>query len=323
MKIIVTHDLFANIPNPMQAGQIAYATDINKYYGSDGISNFAFTTLGLANPLIINDLNVNNQDLNFVKLLTLNSEIDGWNSGVPQLINWKLGAAHKITLTQNVTLTFEGYGKDIVPAMTSNITPSGVASASDHIDAFDAWKVFDNILEGYTSSWVVYAAPWPAWIQYQFPIAKTILVYSLLTPSVTFAPGSFPRNWTLQGSNNGTDWTILATVTNGFSAGENLTKKYFSVTNPDSYTYYRLNVTFNISNAGYLDLQEMELIETDFNDPCFLTLKLIQDATGSRTVTWPETVKGTITVAAAANAVTIIQFYFDGTYYWPMSVAAF
>lgn len=54
--------------------------------------------------------------------------------------------------------------------------------------------------------------------------------------------------------------------------------------------------------------------------PTTLLLKLVQDATGSRTATWPATVKwqsGTApTLSTAASAVDIISFYYDGTNYY-------
>jgi hypothetical protein len=49
--------------------------------------------------------------------------------------------------------------------------------------------------------------------------------------------------------------------------------------------------------------------------PCDLTLRLIQDATGGRTVTWPADVKwqgSAPTINSAADAVTVIHFYYDG-----------
>lgn len=53
---------------------------------------------------------------------------------------------------------------------------------------------------------------------------------------------------------------------------------------------------------------------------CNLTLKLIQDSSGSRTVTWPSSVKwkgGTgPTLTSTASAVDIVAFYYDGTYYY-------
>jgi hypothetical protein len=54
--------------------------------------------------------------------------------------------------------------------------------------------------------------------------------------------------------------------------------------------------------------------------PARVQLKLVQDATGSRTATWPAAVKwpgGTApTLSTAANAIDIITFYYDGTNYY-------
>lgn len=52
----------------------------------------------------------------------------------------------------------------------------------------------------------------------------------------------------------------------------------------------------------------------------FLQLRVIQDATGSRTITWPASVKwagGTApTLTTTANAIDLIRFYYDGTNYY-------
>ena len=56
------------------------------------------------------------------------------------------------------------------------------------------------------------------------------------------------------------------------------------------------------------------------SNPCNILLKLIQDGTGSRTATWPSTVKwpsGTApTLSTGAAAIDIIGFYFDGSDYF-------
>lgn len=56
---------------------------------------------------------------------------------------------------------------------------------------------------------------------------------------------------------------------------------------------------------------------TEPNGPCNLILKLVQDGTGSRTVTWPADVLwpgGTApTLTTTASAVDIVSFYYDGT----------
>ncbi len=54
--------------------------------------------------------------------------------------------------------------------------------------------------------------------------------------------------------------------------------------------------------------------------PCNLVLKLVQDGTGERTVTWPATVKWAIgtkpTLTTTPNAIDIVSFYYDGTNYY-------
>ena len=61
--------------------------------------------------------------------------------------------------------------------------------------------------------------------------------------------------------------------------------------------------------------------------PCSLILKLVQDATGSRTVTWPAAVHwsgGTApTLTTTASRVDIISFYYDGTTYFGTSTLNF
>lgn len=61
--------------------------------------------------------------------------------------------------------------------------------------------------------------------------------------------------------------------------------------------------------------------------PCHLQHKLVQDATGSRTVTWPATVKwaggSAPTLSTAANAVDIIGLWWDGTNYWGVASLGF
>lgn len=273
--------------------------------------------LPLAGGALVGPLVMDNMEIQLVKLLTLHGEVDDGNSGAADTINWNTGAAHKSTLTGNVTLAFTGgptFGDTIVPTMTGYTAPSGIVTeSSSYMDV--AWQVFDA---SSSSQWFV--AAYPCWVGYQFTTPKTIRGYAIL-------PGSsrFPKTWTLAGSNNGTDWTTVDSRTNVTLSAD--TMAYFVASAPASYLYYRLTVTVGTDDT-YLCIKTLRLIEDvsgiyDPSAPCFLTLKLIQDATGGRTVTWPATVKGTITVASGANAVTIIHFYWDGTYYWPMSVASF
>jgi len=59
---------------------------------------------------------------------------------------------------------------------------------------------------------------------------------------------------------------------------------------------------------------------TSPNGPCNMVLRLVQDAVGSRTVTWPATVKwvgaAAPTLTTSANAVDIVSLYWNGTNYY-------
>lgn len=56
------------------------------------------------------------------------------------------------------------------------------------------------------------------------------------------------------------------------------------------------------------------------NGPCNVLLRVLQDATGSRTVTWPATVKwpaGTApTLTTTASLMDLVAFYYDGTNFY-------
>ena len=63
------------------------------------------------------------------------------------------------------------------------------------------------------------------------------------------------------------------------------------------------------------------------SNPCSLTLILVQDATGSRTITWPASVKwpgGTApTLTTTANAIDIVSLMYDGVNYYGSSALNF
>jgi hypothetical protein len=72
-------------------------------------------------------------------------------------------------------------------------------------------------------------------------------------------------------------------------------------------------MTFGASNSSFA-------FTANPSNAGLLILELTQDATGSRTATWPAAVKwpnGTApTLTTAANSVDVIRFFFDGTNYY-------
>jgi hypothetical protein len=124
-----------------------------------------------------------------------------------------------------------GSQAEITPIMISNTSPSGICSAS--VNAATAWNAFDN--NGATS-WV--GTSTTGWVRYQTSTPNIARGYSIYTAGNTTTT---PRNWTFEGSNDGSIWTILDTRT-GIAPSANSWASYIPTTT-GSFTYYRLNVT--------------------------------------------------------------------------------
>ncbi|PYE51669.1 discoidin domain-containing protein [Paenibacillus barcinonensis] len=136
----------------------------------------------------------------------------------------------------------------LIPIMTSNTAPLGVASASSVSSAsYSAFYAFvpDN------GNWL--SSTTTGWIRYQFPTATAINKYSLM--HWTAALNGMPKSWTFEGSNDGTNWNILDTRTNQDN-WQTKEERVYSFSNVTQYLNYRVNCSLNNGGAnlsiGYL-----------------------------------------------------------------------
>ncbi|MDQ8735154.1 glycoside hydrolase N-terminal domain-containing protein [Paenibacillus sp. LHD-38] len=96
----------------------------------------------------------------------------------------------------------------------------------------------------------------PFWIQWQYSEAKVIASYSFT--SANDVANRDPKNWTLKGSNDGVQWTVLDTRTNEEFASRKQTKSY-TFTNSQPYVYYKFDL---VSKGG----TQIQLSELKMND---------------------------------------------------------
>lgn len=138
---------------------------------------------------------------------------------------------------------------DVIPTMTSNTAPSGVASASSEQDSSKAaWKAFDKVN---TSVWQVSSGT-TGWLQYQFATSQVITKYTIVAgEGAGFSSNNAPQAWTFLGSATGAfagEETTLDTQTAQTSwsgAGSNT----YTFANSTAYAYYRLNITTGVGGA--------------------------------------------------------------------------
>jgi len=95
-------------------------------------------------------------------------------------------------------------------------------------------------------------------IGYDFSGTTAYAVNSYTVASADDEPGRDPKNWNLQGSNNGSTWTTVDTRSNISFASRKQTQT-FSFTNSTAYQMYRLNVTANSAGSGYLQIAEIQM----------------------------------------------------------------
>lgn len=126
-----------------------------------------------------------------------------------------------------------------VPTMTSNTTPSGECFSSQG----NAWRAFD----GDESTYTQLSNLANSYIGYKFTSSKKINIceFSSVVSNTT--------GWTIEGSNNGTDYTQLKAF-----LGTTAAKKKIIVPNANSYLYYRVRLTTKTeswSNFGVYTVQ--------------------------------------------------------------------
>ena len=125
-----------------------------------------------------------------------------------------------------------------VPAMTSDTTPSGVASASA-CTSCSAYNAFDGALD---SVWQVNNGGQGGYVQYMFDSPVNIVACKLITSSDS---GNSPRvkDYTIKGSNDGIEWSSpLAEGTIARSTATEITED-ITLDNAEEYLFYRVTVT--------------------------------------------------------------------------------
>jgi predicted alpha-1,2-mannosidase len=115
-------------------------------------------------------------------------------------------------------------------------------------------EVAENLVDGDAGTkWLVFEPT--GWVRFELSEPVAVVDYALT--SANDAPTRDPRDWTLQGSNDGENWTTLDTRTDQTFAERFETKEY-RFDNDQAYRYYRLDITRN-SGSGLLQLAEVQL----------------------------------------------------------------
>ncbi len=160
-----------------------------------------------------------------------------------------------LQLDRDPNSTPEGYtpGTDCVPHMTAGTTDGVSVTDSGNLGTgYEGWRAFDNNSD---TRWGVTATS--GILSVMLVTAKIVAGYSIRRETIPTIDS--PKAWTFEGSNNGTDWTVLDTQT-GVTAWSMNERKEFTVSTPALYLYYRLDISSNQSGTD-TSVSEVELLE--------------------------------------------------------------
>jgi len=117
-----------------------------------------------------------------------------------------------------------------------------------------AGELRENAADGDTNTkWLAFTST--GWIAYRLAEPAAVVHYAIT--SANDAPDRDPRDWELQGSQDGQNWTTLDRRT-GETFESRFQRKEYRIENGTAYAYYRLNITAN-SGASIIQLAEWDL----------------------------------------------------------------
>jgi hypothetical protein len=168
------------------------------------------------------------------------------------------------TALSNPTMPFTQsvHAMDDVRVITASAEPNaGIGQGKE--------KVNDGLA---TTKWTINTQAGS--ITYKLPVGVRIQRYTLTVPAGN--PNNNPKTWTLQGSNNGSSFTTIHTVTgNTWTAGDYESQE-FTVTSPNFYLYYKLDITANVGATSATQLAEFVI---NYNDAATDLLLVDKDLT--------------------------------------------
>ena len=139
----------------------------------------------------------------------------------------------------------------------SDLCEGGAASSSSEAPGYPPAQAFDNLL-AYSKSWLTLSGQTTGWLEYDFAAPLNIKRYRIYL-NVTVDDRA-PRDWTFEVFSAG-QWQVIHAVTDAELAFDEWNDFYC----PNAYTEtnYRINITENEGDVGYIGITELEMYAGD------------------------------------------------------------
>jgi len=197
------------------------------------------------------------------------ADFDSWGTSlhlrtVEELVN-NVPTFRGLQLDQDPNTKPKNYtdGSNTVPIMSGYTNGPVTISDSGFMGAgYEGWRALDG---DSNTRWHVNATG--GMLTIDLGSVKKINTYAIRARNDEYLISS-PKDWTFEGSQDGTSWTVLDIVAGDISWATNQLKSYtLDYDKVGLYRYYRLNVTSNQSgiDLSFSELQLLEAIGHDFD----------------------------------------------------------
>lgn len=139
----------------------------------------------------------------------------------------------------------------------SSHLPFEILASSRFSGSFDDFKAFDGLIAN-ANTWISAAAP-PQWLQIKIATGDKRILSSYAVQVNNYpSPTRAPKDWTMEGSNDGSTWDTLDTVTNETGWGSGEMRNFTCDVATTAYCYFRLNISAN-NGDGLVQVAELYL----------------------------------------------------------------
>lgn len=145
-----------------------------------------------------------------------------------------------------------------VPGTSFDLTDNGGIISAQYPNTSNANEDYPKLIDNNAQTKYYRSGRTSLWVQYQSTVAAIVTYYTIT--SANDVPTRDPKSWTLSGSNDGTNWTVIDTRSDEVFAMRFLKKTYLINNNSTPYSYYRYTITTNNGHTG-TQFAEWELFE--------------------------------------------------------------
>jgi len=155
--------------------------------------------------------------------------------------------------------------KNLIPEMTSNTTPLGVAKASSvYNSSYDAWKAFSKTTESdkYLECWET-SNKSPAWLSYEFQHPSMVAIYTIQAINGDNNLNRMPKDWMFEASMDEMTWEVLDRQQDQMNWSKNEIRAFtIPFDKRKEYKIYRINIQSN-NGGDYVLINNLEMLNDD------------------------------------------------------------